>query len=174
MQERKVFNQAPEDGMRFNLVDRVDEVCYDKYIVGVKCITLADDVFNEHFPGYPIFPGSLIQEGLAQLAGSFFEIILNRRGLPMKRSILTVVNKMKFRRPAEPGDRLVYRAETKLLNEEYGVAKVTAMLDDDLCAEGEFLFSFITIDDADLLRSRETIYNICMKNTREIPNEVDV
>ncbi len=157
--------------MRFHLVDRVDEVCYDKYIVGVKCITLADDVFNEHFPGYPIFPGSLIQEGLAQLAGSFFEIILNKRGMPMKRSILTVVNKMKFRKPAEPGDKLIYRADIRSLNEEFGVAGVVATLDGEVCAEGEMIFYFITIEDADLLKSRETVYRFCMKNAREIKDE---
>lgn len=160
--------------MRYHLVDRVDEVCYDDYIIGVKCITLADDVFNEHFPGYPIFPGSLIQEGLAQLAGSFFEIILNKRGFPMKRSVLSVVNRMKFRRPAEPGDKLVYRADVKSLNEEFGVAKVIATLDAEVCAEGEFLFAFITIDDAELLRSREAVYRMCMKNTREVAREMDL
>ncbi len=157
--------------MRFHLVDRVDEICYDKYIIGVKCITLSDDVFNEHFPGYPIFPGSLILEGLAQLAGSFFEIILNKRGMPMKRSILTVVNKMKFRKPAEPGDKLIYRADIKSLNEEFGVAKVIATLDNEVCAEGELIFYFITIKDTELLKSRETVYKICMKNTKEIKDE---
>ncbi len=160
--------------MRFHLVDRVDEVCYDKYIIGVKCITLADDVFNEHFPGYPIFPGSLIQEGLAQLAGSFFEIILNKRGMPMKRSILTVVNKMKFRKPAEPGDKLTYRADIKSLNDEFGVAKVVATIDNEICAEGEMIFYFITIEDEELLKSRENIYRICMKNTREIIDEDNI
>lgn len=157
--------------MRFHLVDRVDEVCYDKYIVGVKCITLADDVFEQHFPGYPIFPGSLIQEGLAQLSGSFFEIILNKRGMPMKRAILTVVNKMKFRRPAEPGDKLIYRAEIKSLNEEFGVTKVIATIDNDICAEGELIFYFITIDDEELLKSREKIYKIGMKNAKEVKSE---
>lgn len=160
--------------MRYYLIDRVDEVCYDKYIVGVKCITFADDVFNEHFPGYPIFPGSLIQEGLAQLAGSFCEVILNKRGLPMKRSLLTVVNKMKFRRPAEPGDKLIYRAEIKTLNDEFGVAKVSATLDNDICADGELIFNFVNINDTELLKSREAIYNILMKNTKEIINEDDI
>ncbi len=157
--------------MRFHLVDRVDEVCYDKYIIGVKCITLADDVFNEHFPGYPIFPGSLVQEGLAQLAGSFFELIMHRRGINSKRSVLTIVNKMKFRKPAEPGDKLIYKAEIKALNEDYGVAKVTATLDGELTANGEMLFNFFDIPDSILQESREQIYKICMRKTKVVECE---
>ncbi|MFC2131010.1 3-hydroxyacyl-ACP dehydratase FabZ family protein [Bacteroidota bacterium] len=157
--------------MRFHLVDRVEEVCYDKYIIGVKCITLADDVFNEHFPGYPIFPGSLIQEGLAQLAGSFFEIIMHKRGLPVKRSVLTIVNKMKFRKPAEPGDKLIYKAEVKTLNDEYGVAAVTAILDGEICANGEMIFNFFDIPNEILQQSREQIYEICMRNAKVINSE---
>lgn len=157
--------------MRFHLVDRVEEVCYDKYIIGVKCITLADDVFNEHFPGYPIFPGSLIQEGLAQLAGSFFEIIMHRRGAKVKRSVLTIVNKMKFRKPAVPGDKLIYRADVQALNDEYAVAKVIAELDGEVCAEGEMIFNFFEIPNDILQKSREEIYEICMKNTKVIESE---
>jgi len=66
--------------MRFYLYDRVEEICYGRYMVAVKCITLADDVFDEHFPGHPIFPGSLIMEGLAQLGGALFELTMRERG----------------------------------------------------------------------------------------------
>jgi len=157
--------------MRFHLVDRVDEICYDKYILGCKCVTLADDVFNEHFPGYPIFPGSLIQEGLAQLAGSFFEIIMNRKGLPVKHSVLTIVNKMKFRKAVEPGDKLIYRADVAVMREDYGVADVKAELDGKLVANGTLTFSFLEIDSSVVFESRKLIYEICMKNAKVIEDE---
>lgn len=154
--------------MRFHLVDRADEICYDKYITGCKCISLADDVFNEHFPGYPIFPGSLIQEGLAQLAGSFFEIMMNRKGWPVKHSVLTIVNKMKFRKPAGPGDKLIYRAEIQVMREDYGVADVTAELDNELIAEGKLTFSFLELNNEIVYKSRKEIYDICMRNTKVV------
>lgn len=157
--------------MRFHLVDRIDEICYGRYIAGVKCITLADDVFNEHFPGYPIFPGSLIQEGLAQLAGSFFEIMMNKKGLPVKHSVLSIVNKMKFRKPAGPGDKLIYRAEITVMRDDYGVAAVKAVLDGDTIADGELTFSFIGIENPKVYESRKEIYDICMRNTRVIEHE---
>lgn len=154
--------------MRFHLVDRAEEVCYDKYIIGVKCVSMADDIFNEHFPSYPIFPGSLILEGLAQLAGSFFEIIMDRRNIKNKRSVLTIVNKMKFRKTVGPGDKMYYRADVKTLNEEYGVAIVKAELDGEICAEGELLFNFFDIPNERLQKSREEIYAICMRNAKEV------
>ncbi|MCP5103821.1 MAG: beta-hydroxyacyl-ACP dehydratase [bacterium] len=157
--------------MRFHLVDRIDEICYGNYIKGVKCITLADDVFNEHFPGYPIYPGSLIQEGLAQLAGSFFEIMMNKLELPVKHSVLSIVNKMKFRKPAGPGDKLLYKAEIKVMRDDYGVAVVKAELDGEPVADGELTFSFITISDPGLYESRQEIYRICTRNTKIIEDQ---
>ena len=155
--------------MRFHLLDRIEEISYGKYITAVKCITLADDVFNEHFPGYPVFPGSLILEGLAQLGGSFFELMMKHQNLPVKRSILSIVNKLKFRRPAGPGDRLLYRADMVTMRDEYGVVKVKAEIDAEICAEGELTFTFVDIPDETLHASRLELYKICMKNTKVIP-----
>ncbi len=154
--------------MRFHLIDRIEEICYGKYITAVKCITLADDVFNEHFPGYPVFPGTLILEGLAQLGGSFFELMMKNDGLPIKRCILSIVNKLKFRRPAQPGDRLLMRADLVSMKDDYGVVKVKAEIEGEICAEGELTFVFMDIQNDTLTNSREELYDICMKNTKVI------
>lgn len=154
--------------MRFHLIDRIETISYGKYITAVKCITLADDVFNEHFPGYPVFPGSLILEGLAQLGGSFFELMMKNNNLPVKRSILSIINKFKFRKPAVPGDKLLYRADLVTMREEYGVVKVQAEIDGEICADGELTFTFLDIADENLHESRMTLYKICTKNTKMI------
>lgn len=154
--------------MRFHLIDRIEEICYGKYITAFKCVTLADDVFNEHFPGYPVFPGTLIIEGLAQLGGSFFEIMRKKEGLPMKQSVLSIVNKMKFRRPTFPGDKLHMRADILSRRDDFGVVRVTAKIDEEICAEGELTFAFLDIQDESLQKSRLELYKICMRNTREI------
>jgi 3-hydroxyacyl-[acyl-carrier-protein] dehydratase len=154
--------------MRFHLIDRIEEISYGKYITAVKCVTLSDDVFNEHFPGYPVFPGSLILEGLAQLGGSFFEIMMDHEGKPVKRSILSIVNKMKFRKPAYPGDKLLYRAEIASIRDDFGVVNVRAFIENEICAEGELTFTFMDIPDVALHNSRMELYKICMKNTRVV------
>lgn len=152
--------------MRFHLIDRIDEVCKWKHISGVKCITLADDVFNEHFPGYPIFPGSLIMEGLAQLAGSFFEMALKEQEQPNKRAIFSIAREFKIKHPAGPGDRLHYHARMVSLQDSYGVATVQAMLDDKLCAKGELMFTFVTMENELITQSRQALYDIVTRNTR--------
>ena len=154
--------------MRFYLIDRVEEICYEKYITAVKCITLADDVFDYHFPGDPVFPGTLIIEGFAQLSGMFFELIMKRKGLPPKLSVLSMVNKMKFRKPVRPGDRLLTRADVISLKEDYGVVKVKAEIDEEICADGELTFVFMSQDEESLHQSRMDIYEICMTNAREV------
>lgn len=156
--------------MRFHLIDRIDEICRWDYITAVKCISLADDVFNEHFPGYPIFPGTLILEGLAQLGGAFFEIAMQSRGGPVKRAVLTVVREFKIRRPAGPGDRLLYRADLLAMQEEFGVVRVAATLDGENCAMGELMFGFVTPPDARvdarISETRAELYAIVTRNTR--------
>lgn len=160
--------------MRFHMIDRIDEICHGKYVVAVKCISLSDDVFNEHFPGYPIFPGSLILEGLAQLGGSFFEMTMKERGLPIRRTVLSIVREFKIRKPAGPGDRLIYRAEIVSMQEAYGVARVMANLDGDLCAEGELMFTFINLPNDKIRESREELYAIVTKRTHFVKDEDDI
>ena len=157
--------------MRFHLLDRIETVCYGKFITAIKCISLSDDVFNEHFPGYPLFPGSLILEGLAQLGGSFFEMTMKERRLPVKRAVLTIVRNLKLRKPAGPGDRLTYRAEIASMQDEYGVAKVSALLDNELCAEGELMFHFVDLPNETIQRSREELYAIVTKNMKVVSDE---
>jgi 3-hydroxyacyl-[acyl-carrier-protein] dehydratase len=157
--------------MRFHLLDRIETVCYGKFITAVKCISLSDDVFNEHFPGYPLFPGSLVLEGLAQLGGSFFEMTMKERGLPLKRAVLTVVRNLKLRKPAGPGDRLLYRAEIASMQDDYGVSKVTAVLDNEPCAEGELMFHFVDLPNETIQRSREELYAIVTKNMKVVSDE---
>lgn len=150
--------------MRFHLVDRIDEIYYGKYIKGTKCITLADDVFDQHFPGFPVFPGSLIIESLAQLGGAYFELVMKKESQISKQCVLSIVNKMKFRQGSYPGDCLSIKAEVKAYNEDFGVVYVTAAVDDKVRAEGELTFMFVDIASSELINSRKNLYNILAKN----------
>jgi 3-hydroxyacyl-[acyl-carrier-protein] dehydratase len=152
--------------VRFHLVDRIDRICYGKFAEGVKCVSLADDVFNEHFPGYPVFPGTLVIESMAQLGGSFFEIMMKHLGLEQKQSVLTMVNRIKFKRPVEPGDKMHIRVDIKSMQDDFGVVAAQVHVEEQLCAQGELTFSFIRIDDENLHASRKSLYAFCTKNTR--------
>jgi 3-hydroxymyristoyl/3-hydroxydecanoyl-(acyl carrier protein) dehydratase len=155
--------------MRFHLIDRIEQVEYGRFIEAVKCVTLSDDVFNEHFPGFPVFPGSLILEGMAQLGGAFFEIMMKQKGLPIKRAVLVLVQQLKFKRPVTPGDRLRYRADLITMQEAHGAVRVQAKLESgEVCSEGELLFSFLDVQNAALNKSRDEIYDIYTRNMKVV------
>ncbi len=91
----------------FLLVDRIVEARGDEYGVGIKNVTFNEPQFQGHFPGRPIMPGVLLIEGMAQTAGA---LCIASRPVAAKPSLvyLMTVDKVKFRKPVEPGDQIRY------------------------------------------------------------------
>ena len=93
------------------LIDRVVEVERAKRIVAIKNVTINEPFFNGHFPGYPIMPGVLIVEAMAQAgAALLFTEVTDRSD---KLLVFTGIERARFRRPVTPGDQL--RIEVKVL-----------------------------------------------------------
>jgi 3-hydroxyacyl-[acyl-carrier-protein] dehydratase len=88
----------------FLLIDRVVEFEPAKRIVAIKNVTINEPFFNGHFPGYPIMPGVLVVEAMAQ-AGCI--LLLNEVADREKKLVLfSGIDAAKFRRPITPGDQL--------------------------------------------------------------------
>jgi len=89
----------------FVLVDRIIEIDPEHKIVGIKNVSINENFFQGHFPDHPVMPGVLICEALAQVGAIFAH---NARGGRAKDKIfvLTGLDKVKFKRPVEPGDQL--------------------------------------------------------------------
>lgn len=156
--------------MRFYMVDRIRKISPGKYIEGIKLVSMSEDVFNEHFPGYPLFPGSLILESLAQTSGLLFEYSIRERKLPERRAVLSMVRRMKYRRMVIPGDSLLLRAEaTKFYPDEYAVAAVSASVEGKICAEGELLFSFLDIMGEEMKSAGDHLMQLAFKHTEIVP-----
>jgi beta-hydroxyacyl-ACP dehydratase FabZ len=120
----------------FLLVDRIEELESDR-IVGIKNVTANEPFFSGHFPDYPVMPGVLIIEAMAQVAGVLvLKQIDNHHN---KQVLLAGVNEAKFRKPVRPGDQL--RMEIKLLRFRPSMAKVmgVATVDGAVVAEAEIL-----------------------------------
>ena len=120
----------------FLLVDRIEELEAER-VVGIKNVTVNEPFFAGHFPDYPVMPGVLIIEAMAQVAG-----VLVLSGIPDRKSklvLLAGVDGAKFRKPVRPGDQL--RMEMKILRSKASMAKVsgTATVDGAIVAEAEML-----------------------------------
>ena len=120
----------------FLLVDRIEELEAER-VVGIKNVTVNEPFFAGHFPDYPVMPGVLIIEAMAQVAG-----VLVLSGIPDRKSklvLLAGVDGAKFRKPVRPGDQL--RMEMKVLRSRASMAKVsgTATVDGAVVAEAEIL-----------------------------------
>lgn len=96
----------------FLLVDRVLEMT-DKEITGIKNVTCNEEFFNGHFPNFPVMPGVLIVEALAQLSGIMGILKTKERGEYKEnmRTFFTGINNVKFKKTVRPGDQLVLKSE---------------------------------------------------------------
>jgi beta-hydroxyacyl-ACP dehydratase FabZ len=120
----------------FLLVDRIVEI-EEERIVGIKNVTVNEPFFTGHFPNFPVMPGVLIVEAMAQTAG-----ILVLRSIPDRDSklvYLVSVDYARFRKPVVPGDQL--RIEMKTVRRKGTVAKMSgrATVEGVLVAEAEVM-----------------------------------
>jgi 3-hydroxyacyl-[acyl-carrier-protein] dehydratase len=154
--------------MRYYLLDQVTSIEVGSEARGRKCITFTDEILHDHFPDYPILPGALLTEGLAQLAGLILEVTFNRDDArEIRRAVLVQIEKMKFHATSSPGDRLDYLAKIDSLLEDAGQVSVEASCDGEVRAKGRLTFSMIKIDSPRVTAQRQEVYRIW---TRNIPN----
>jgi len=88
----------------FLLIDRVVEVERRQRIVALKNVTINEPFFQGHFPGFPIMPGVLIVEAMAQAGGALLLTEIPDR--ESKLMVFTGIERARFRRPVTPGDQL--------------------------------------------------------------------
>jgi 3-hydroxyacyl-[acyl-carrier-protein] dehydratase len=96
----------------FLLIDRVVEIERKQRIVAIKNVSFNEPQFQGHFPDYPIMPGVLMVEAIAQAGGALLLTEIPDRD--NKLMVFTGIDSAKFRRPVVPGDQV--RIEVKVLN----------------------------------------------------------
>ena len=134
--------------MRWYWVDKFIEFNSGESAKAVKNVSLAEEHLHDHFPGFPVMPGSLMIEGMAQTGG----ILLGETNDFKYNVILAKVPKVEFHSWACPGDQLIYSATLIDVRDEGGSVTVTATVGERLVAEAEIMFVHLTSDDPQLSR----------------------
>ncbi|MGT2964835.1 3-hydroxyacyl-ACP dehydratase FabZ [Streptococcus acidominimus] len=119
------------------LVDRVLEIKEDE-IVALKNVTINEPFFNGHFPDYPVMPGVLIMEALAQTAGI---LELSKEDNKGKLVFYAGMDKVKFKRQVIPGDQLIMTARFVKRRGTIAVVEAKAEVDGKLAASGTLTFA---------------------------------
>lgn len=133
MDNREIQNILPHR-FPFLLIDKIVELEPGVKAVGIKNVTINEPFFQGHFPNYPIMPGVLIIEAMAQVAG----VLAFRSGAKGNFVYFMSIERAKFRKPVFPGDQL--RLEIKVIQVRNNVWKLSgeAFVDGKIVSEAEF------------------------------------
>ncbi len=117
----------------FLLVDRILELDPGERILGLKNVTADEPFFPGHFPGFPVMPGVLIIEGLAQTGA----VLMLRDAGPGQLPFFGGIDKARFRRQVVPGDQLLL--EVTVLQRRAGSCRLrgVARVEKDVAAQAE-------------------------------------
>src|SRR5262249_16558308 len=125
--------------MRWTWIDRFVSFESGRSAVAVKNLSLAEDHFADHFPGFPVMPAPMILEGLAQTGG----ILVGEANKYQKNVVLAKMS-ARFHREAMPGEQLTYSVTLQDLNDTGARVSGTAHSGGELVAEAEIMFAHVS------------------------------
>jgi len=124
----------------FLLVDRIVEIELNKRIVGIKNVSINEPFFQGHFPGFPVMPGVLIIEAMAQVAGVLaFKSTEHKMDISSKMVLFTGIDKAKFRKPVIPGDQIRFELYVIQVREPFWKLKGVALVEGEKVCEAEIM-----------------------------------
>ena len=135
--------------MRWKLVDSIDELEIGKSINGTKTFSEDEEFFQDHFPNFPVVPGVLIMESLAQIAGKLIGYTVRKQRGDWPFPILSMMHNVKFRKFIRPDECISLHCEIQDLQAESCRVKVRARIGKKVHAQAEqiFVFNAVPLDD---------------------------
>lgn len=124
----------------FLLVDRVINCTPEDSIVAIKNVTINEPFFQGHFPGFPLMPGVLIVEAMAQTAGLLTVISFGKRK-ENEIYFFAGIDKARFKRQVVPGDQLVFEVKLQRFSRGIGKYHAIAKVDGQIAAEAEIMIA---------------------------------
>jgi 3-hydroxyacyl-[acyl-carrier-protein] dehydratase len=125
--------------MRFLLVDEILEMTPGQRIKACKRVSPDEDFFPDHFPGFPVVPGVLLTEMMAQAAGKCLEAENPARGKPM----LTRIVEASFRDWMRPGETAIILGEIKKSRPAFATVSTQIEIGERKVCSAELMFSFL-------------------------------
>ena len=146
LHHRDILNLIPHR-YPFLLIDKVTDIELNKSITGIKAVTFNEPFFDGHFPQYPVMPGVLILESMAQTAACLVAYEDNQLSQD-KLVFFTGIEKAKFKRPVTPG--CILKLKIKFLTNKRSLYKFSgeAYVDNNLVATSEFSAMLVDQDKA--------------------------
>ena len=126
----------------FLLVDKINECQEGKSIICQKNVSFNEPFFNGHFPGYPVMPGVLILEALAQASGLL--VFKTPKLCPPNESLYLFVgiDKARFKRQVIPGDQIILEVIMTKNKQGFAIFSATATVDSEVAASAELMCGF--------------------------------
>jgi 3-hydroxyacyl-[acyl-carrier-protein] dehydratase len=125
--------------MRWIWIDRFLDFQPRKSARALKSLSLAEDYFADHFPGYPVMPGALMLEGLAQTGG----ILVGDANDFREKVVLAKIPSARFHRDVLAGDELIYEVELVHLRAEGASVQGRVKVGDEVVVEAEIFFAHL-------------------------------
>ena len=128
--------------MRFILVDEILEMRPGQDVRASKFISPGEDYFRDHFPGFPVVPGVLLTEMMAQTAGKCLDAENPARG----KSMLARINTASFRDWVRPGQTAIIHGKVKASRPQFATADCHIEVNDRTVCSAELFFSFVIME----------------------------
>lgn len=153
--------------MNYWFLDRILEFEHNRRVLAVRCVTSGEDQFLLHFPVRHIMPGALIIETMSHTGSALLDLStrLERKSIPL------MINRVRFRSPVMPGDRMIILAEAVSIHEDAAEIRFTVKTQEDrVVSDGEItyrIFPLLELPMVDeMIRYTKNYYQRVMIGTR--------